>query len=356
MKHYFAKRKEEIAEQVRMVCAEEGAAMKDPSPFAAELFSRLARFTARGKMIRGALVSIGAGLAAEQVPASALPLGAAMELFQSALLIHDDIMDRDELRRGELTVHTRYARDAEESGVADSLHLGEGLGICAGDVAIFLAFQLVSRAGELSGRGAELLSLCSREMVRVGTAQMSDIAWGSGWGDPSVEDVMNLYRYKTGRYTFSLPLAAGALSAGAGPEYCRRLEQFGELAGIIFQIRDDELGLFGNQEEMGKPLGSDIAEGKKTIYYLALRDAAGRDAAERLDAIFGSGRVGPREIDEVRGYAEDFGIRTMVDQRVARIRREAETVLEIIEGSEPAHEPWLGYLQELLDYVGSRNR
>ncbi len=356
MKNYFAKRKEEISEQVKLTCLEEAAAMRGDSPFAPELLRRIFDFTSRGKMIRGALVSIGAGLAGEIVPPAALPLGAAMELFQSALLIHDDIMDRDEVRRGEITFHTRYAREAQEAGVGESLHLGEGLGICAGDVAICLAFRLVARAGELSGKGAELVSLCSREMVRVGAAQMSDIAWGCGWGEPSVEEVLNLYRYKTGRYTFSLPLSAGALAAGAAADYCRRLEQFGELIGVIFQIRDDELGLFGDQAETGKPVGSDIAEGKKTIYYLALRDVAGDELADRLGEIFGSGQVSPRDIEEVRSYAENYGIRKMVDQRVLRIRGEAEAVLDEIEKAGNSYDPWLGYLRELLDYVVSRKR
>ncbi|WP_020611160.1 polyprenyl synthetase family protein [Sediminispirochaeta bajacaliforniensis] len=355
MQQYLSQQKQNLTEEIRRACRREAAAMEQKNPQASDLFTLLADFSTRGKMIRGSLVSLGAGLVAGDAPPAALPLGAAMELFQSALLIHDDIMDRDTMRRGQSTVHHYYALEAAKYGTDDAARLGESLGICAGDVAIFLAFSLVNEAGRIAGNRHELVGLFSREMSIVGTAQMSDVAWSDGWGDPNLAEVISLYRYKTGRYTFSLPLSAGALIAGADRRFRDLLEAYGELLGILFQIRDDELGLFGESEEVGKPIGSDIAEGKKTLFYLMLKKAAEGEALSVLERIYGKGTAGIDEVRQIRKIAVSTGVLSSVETMMDDYKRKAEAVLDQILSLGIGREPWSGYLRQLLDYVCRRN-
>jgi geranylgeranyl diphosphate synthase type I len=358
MTEFFERQKEELSSYIWQVCAREAGEVSMVGSMGPELMDRLADFSCRGKMIRGSLAALGSALVSGKVLPAALPLGAAMELFQSSLLVHDDIMDRDTTRRGIPTIHYRYETEADAGGAGDPGHLGESLGICAGDVAIFLGFSLVAEAGALSGRTNELVRLCSREMNIVGTAQMLDVAWSGSWGSPSADDVIRLYRYKTGRYTFSLPLSAGALIGGGSPVVRGILEELGELIGIIFQIRDDELGLFGDASELGKPVGSDIAEGKRTLYYLTLKARATENERVRINELFGrgngSGGVEASVVAEVRELAERLEVRESVETLVSGFAETCGLLLERLKAENADAQPWYGYLSELLDYVKTR--
>jgi geranylgeranyl diphosphate synthase, type I len=351
---YFKARKKELAAAIAAACDREKEALEPVNGASPEILDRLSDFSCRGKMIRGILVSAGSALCSGAVSPAALPMGAAMELFQSALLIHDDIMDRDTTRRGVPTMHHRYALEAASGGVREPAHLGESLGICVGDIAVFLAFSLVAEAGLLCGRAAELTRLCSREMTIVGASQMLDVSWSDGWGIPDKDDVIRLYRYKTGRYTFSLPLAAGVLIAGGSRELQQELEKFGELLGIIFQIRDDELGLFGDEGELGKPVGSDIAEGKRTIFYLTMLEEASEAQSKELAELYGSGKADGPTVQALRTIASSLGVQEKVGRLVSGLEEDAREILTALEDKKICHEPWLSYLEQLLNYVGKR--
>ncbi|MBT3272922.1 MAG: hypothetical protein HN368_07200, partial [Spirochaetales bacterium] len=141
-------------------------------PLGPDVLSRIIDFAEQGKMIRGGLVCLADGLATGRVSADSFTAGAAIELFQSALLVHDDIMDRDLYRRGNPSVFHQYATDARLSSFRDPDHLGEGLGICAGDIAFFLGFELLTDLGPQSGSFIKIFSRSARELSYVGIAQM----------------------------------------------------------------------------------------------------------------------------------------------------------------------------------------
>ncbi|HET6487239.1 MAG TPA: polyprenyl synthetase family protein, partial [Spirochaetia bacterium] len=244
--------------------------LSEVNQLANEACDRLRQFVLAGKMIRGGLVTVGLSLCRDGPSSRELHMahqvGAAIELFQSGLLIHDDIMDRDLMRRGRATLFEQYSRDARQGGVNDWRHLGEALGTCVGDVAFFLGYELLGGLSPSPAALGRIIALFSRELAAVGIAQMQDVAWGADpSAQPGTDDILRLYRFKTGRYSFSLPLAAGAILAGAADSSIEALEALGECVGVIFQIRDDELGLWGDEKKTGKPVGSDIREGKKTL-------------------------------------------------------------------------------------------
>ena len=356
MMAYFQERKERISAWLQELFRSSAGSFGRVNPLGRELGERLLRFALQGKMLRGGLVSLGAGLAHDPAREAVDPemetrAGAAMELLQSGLLVHDDIMDRDTVRRGQPTIFYQYAADAERGGARDAYHLGEALGICAGDVAYFLAFEVL--AGLPAAVAAGISGLCARELALVGVAQMQDVSWGAAAVEAGAEDILRLYTYKTGRYTFSLPLLAGALLAGGGPELLARLERVGECLGVLFQIRDDELGLFGDEQELGKPVGSDIREGKKTLFYATLLRRAEAETRSRLAGIFGNPGIGAEEICFVQSELERLGVRREVAEVAATYEKEARRLIAELPEGRSGERRLVG---DLLRYTQERTR
>jgi geranylgeranyl diphosphate synthase type I len=355
---YFQARKQEIAEYLQVFFDEKAEGLGRVNPLGRDLCDRLHAFALRGKMIRGGLVSLGCsvvkgGGCTSEYRRLATAAGAAMELFQSGLLIHDDIMDRDTARRGLKSVFFQYAEMAGGAGIGDSYHLGESLGICAGDVGYFLAFEILGGLDVPSPVHREVVSLSARELGYVGVAQMQDIFAGAAGKTVMDEEVLKLYLYKTGRYTFSLPLMVGGVLAGGEKGLIGHLERLGETLGVIFQIKDDEIGLFGDAAETGKPVGSDIKEGKKTLYYGYLQRRAAKEDLERLSGIFGNADIGQAEVQYVRDLTERLGIRKEIQRRADRLAESSRSLIDTLVSSES---PDREVLAGLLDYSLARTR
>ena len=247
----------DIARELERLLAARAGALARTGRAGGEAARRLARFAARGKMVRGGLLVLGwrmHGGEAGPVPRRVvLRAAAALELLHSALLVHDDIMDGDRLRRGEPTVHARYEDEARRAGAVDPERTGMALGVSAGDLAIFAALDEIAALEVDPALALALARRVGGELALVGAGQFEDVALGAGRGWPSRAAVLAVYTYKTARYTFSLPLACGALLAGARPAAVARLERIGEILGTVFQILDDErhpdakLGRDGNR-------------------------------------------------------------------------------------------------------------
>ncbi len=358
MKAFFAARKEEIHEYLKRTIEAKAEELSKVHPLGRDAVERILDFAGRGKMLRGGMVGLGYALYAEggreaseeaSMPEDVVAVGAAMELFQSAFLIHDDIMDRDTRRRGVATVFSQYAEAAKEEGLPDAEHMGESLGICAGDIAFFLAYEILGRVGS-GERGADcapLFSFASQELSYVGVAQMLDVRWGNGADRVEEADVLELYRYKTGRYTFSLPLSAGALLAGVDASKRKLLEQIGELLGVVFQLRDDELGLFGDEDALGKPIGSDVREGKRTPLFLSLMERVEEAERNKLLGIFGNEDSTEEEIEHVRSLVEELGVRDEIIRTCEGLSRDARNEIESLQETNPEA---YRVLEDLLDY------
>ncbi|MBN1648844.1 MAG: polyprenyl synthetase family protein [Spirochaetales bacterium] len=317
--------KDKISLFLRNFLSECGSENSRINHFGSEVADDLSEFTMRGKMIRGALVFIGSRLSGSgPAESDIVKTAAAIELFQSGLLVHDDIMDQDLVRRGKPSMHALYGSRYGSSNQDNHIHLGESLGICAGDIAFFLACELLTRLDCPSATRISLLSLFSREMSVVATAQMQDIMHGEDPSFPDPDRILSLYRYKTGRYSFSLPLSAGATLAGAELSERQALEEIGEIMGILFQIRDDELGLAGNESRLGKPVGSDIEEGKKTLPLCLLYNDLPTGEKEHMRAVLGGKKKNPADISYISGLYRERN----TSVRVAEIQKKYVAELE----------------------------
>lgn len=355
---YFKSKRKDIVRYLETFFAEKDEELSAVNFLGVPLGRRLFEFTREGKMIRGGLVSLGyqlfSGLTSgSETEESLVSAGAAMELFQTALLIHDDIMDRDKQRRGRESIFYQYVMNAQEQLDNDAYHTGEALGICAGDVAFFLGFELLTKVAVDYQSYKKIINRCAKELSYVGIAQMQDVYFGTTKGEVTDQDIVNLYRYKTGRYTFSLPLSVGCIIAGRQADTLEKIEALGELLGIIFQIKDDELGLFGEETEIGKPVGSDIIEGKKTLFSLFLRQAVQKEELDRIEQIFGNSTIGSDEIDYIRKLIDTNGIRSRVNDIVGKL---AEQIDETILALGELHEDGKERLRRLVDYLLTRTK
>jgi len=312
--------------------------------------ARMQAFVRTGKMLRAGMVAVGCAAAGKRPGAAALRAGAAVELIQAGRLIHDDIIDRDLVRRGGPSLHVQYARLGRKAGALDAGHFGEGMGICIGDIALFMGFEILAKLPLPAAPRAEVLGLWSDDLCRVGLAQMQDLNFGQTFPDASEAEIRHLYVNKTGRYTFSAPLRTGAVLAGAGAGLKDGLARLGETLGLLFQMRDDELGLYGDAAVMGKPVGSDIREAKLTLFMRRLFDRVSPGDRRRLAGLFGNSRLSPAMLREVLAMAERSGVRDEMRREMDRLRVRAGRAIEALPAAPAARRRLLS----LLDYVVER--
>lgn len=221
----------------------------------------------------------------EESPEAVLRAVSSLELIQACALIHDDIIDSSDTRRGNPTVHKVIgAHHAARSWRGDAHAFGEHVAILIGDLALAWADDMVAESG-LSCAARDRAYEAWRDMrSEVIGGQILDISLEAS-GDERVESANTVNRFKTAAYTIERPLHFGALIAGAGEETITALRAYGRDIGIAFQLRDDILGVFGDAAETGKPVGDDLSEGKRTVLVaraLEALDAADPDAAATL--------------------------------------------------------------------------
>ncbi|URA09990.1 polyprenyl synthetase family protein [Thermospira aquatica] len=318
-----------------------------------DVVERLKEFSLSGKLIRGALILFAEEMFAGKYTANAIKAAVSMELFQSGLLIHDDIMDQDTKRRGKTTIFYQYAELAKNISENEqtAYHFGESMGICVGDIAFFLGFENLSSLEVSPSTHNKIYNTFAREMSFVGLGQMQDIFFSLTDEGLSENTILSIYLYKTSRYTFSLPLMIGALLGGAKKHAIACLETIGENIGIIFQIKDDELGIFGDEKIVGKPIGSDIQENKKTLYFWYLQRYSNDEEKQKLSNIFGKSTITAKDVAFVHDLIKKYDIQNTIYQKQTGLAQLVKD--EIL--SLPVAENYHKALLELLDYNLSRN-
>ncbi|MGC8766529.1 MAG: polyprenyl synthetase family protein [Brevinematia bacterium] len=282
-----------------------------------DVLDRIYEFSLSGKMLRGGLVIFSDEMFSGRRSNDSKKCAVAIELLQSGLLIHDDIMDDDIQRRGQDTLFFQYKKVSEKKGIDKSYEIGKSLGICAGNIAFSLSFEVLSNI-ENKNLISKLIYKFSKEMSIVNVGQMKDVLVSGFKGTIEEEEIMSIYKYKTSRYSFSLPLSLGAIIGNASSENIRNLEELGEYFGIMFQIQDDKIGLISTSEKLGKPRGSDIKENKKTIFHALLFKHASQEESRKLLGIFGKQSIEADDIDYVIDLCKKYGIFDEVNRKVMK--------------------------------------
>lgn len=285
-------------------------------PEFAELVAAVRDLSLRGgKRLRAALLIAGYRAASARASLDpALDAGVALELLQSYFLIHDDWMDGDTVRRGGPAVHVMLGKRFGSSA------LGERAGILAGDYAAALAADTIARVAAAPPRLARVGAAFAEMQLDVVAGQQLDLLGKSA----SFEAV---YTLKTTAYTVRGPLRIGALLGGASPPILDAIDRFSHPIGIAFQLRDDVLGAFGDPAQTGKPLGTDLRTGKRTLLLdLALQRARGRDH-RLLRSVIGNPGATSERVAQALAAVERSGARPAVEARIEALTQEGLAAL-----------------------------
>lgn len=203
------------------------------------------------------------GPATGEAAEGALHAVSALELIQACALIHDDLMDASQTRRGAPTVHVAFAdRHAERGWRGSAENFGLAASVLIGDLALAWADDMFAAAPLPAGVLAAAQPTWQAMRTEVLAGQYLDVHT-QATGDESPEAALRVCEFKTAAYTVARPLQLGAALAGAGEDLQDTLRSFGTDVGVAFQLRDDLLGVFGDPAVTGKPAGDDLVEGKQ---------------------------------------------------------------------------------------------
>ncbi|WP_305786264.1 polyprenyl synthetase family protein [Symbioplanes lichenis] len=281
-----------------------------------------------GKRLRPAFAYWGfrgaGGVDSDQVVAAV----SALELVQAAALIHDDLMDRSDTRRGEPSVHKRFAaRHAAAAWLGDAEAFGDKAAVLLGDLALVWSDEL------LQGAGVDLEALVRARPVfdemrtEVTVGQYLDVL-SPVTGDMTAARASKVARFKSAKYTVERPLLLGAALAGAPRAVFEAYSGYGLPLGEAFQLRDDVLGVFGDPGVTGKPAGDDLREGKRTYLIATAYETAG--PAERAELETGLGSPAP-DVARLREIITATGALDRTESRIAALTTAGLAALDAVE-------------------------
>jgi geranylgeranyl diphosphate synthase type I len=308
---------------------------------------------AGGKRLRPALVYFGYLACGGPAQSKVMPLAMATELLHAYLLIHDDIMDHAEVRRGKPSAHAFFRdRHKTEGWPDDAGDYGRAMAILVGDLAHTHAVELFSSvlAGDVPSQTKLALHRIFFPMCReVIDGQYLEMHMGYQQ-EPSEEDLRRVLRLKSGLYSVERPLQLGATLAQASEGPFQALCRYGAAVGEAFQLQDDLLGMFGDPKAVGKPVGDDLKEGKFTfLMHHALR-LANAEQRSILRAAFGRTDLSEAEVEAACWVIRDSGGRAAVVEMIEACSQEARDALDGIE-LVPAGK---AFLLGLIDYLNER--
>jgi len=257
-----------------------------------------------GKRLRPHLVFLGYGAYDETVSMVA----AAHELLHTALLVHDDIIDRDIVRHNQPTIHAAYNKIYTDNltNLHDRAHFSESAALLAGDLLISFAYELITKAELPIKIHAAVTSLMTEGMFEVigGELMDTEAAFVKYPADP-----LTIYRYKTASYSIIAPLLSGAVMSPTNHDQpsLDALRSFATNIGVAYQIQDDILGVFGRSGETGKSTIGDLREGKRTLLIEHFTKAASADQMALFSRTFGNTSARDDDFTMLKNYLRDSG-------------------------------------------------
>ena len=263
-------------------------------------------------------------------------VAAALELFHAAALVHDDLIDASDTRRGLPSAHRLFEREhRQQHWQGDARRFGDSSAILLGDLLLVWSDELFADSIELlADRGNARAGRAEFNRMRtdVTAGQYLDIVAEAAWAqvpeDRALETALNVITYKSAKYSIEAPLAIGASLGGASMPQMAALREFGLPLGVAFQLRDDLLGVFGDSELTGKPAGDDLIEGKRTVLIALARPQLTPSARRTMDEL-----LGDPELDgaQVQALQETIRASGAIEQVEALIAQNVERALDALE-------------------------
>ena len=266
-------------------------------------------------------------------PSSAMPAASAVEMVHNFTLVHDDIMDNDEMRHGVPTVHKKF---------------GMPIAILAGDVLFSKAFQVITDSKLAPKANNQLVARLAKACVDVCEGQLLDVKMAEEKRIPTQGDYITMIGKKTAAL-FDVSCAMGAICATSNAKDISNLSSFGRNLGIAFQITDDLIGVMGDPKVTKKPVGNDLREGKKSLPILmAIKTAKGKDKKIILKA-FGNPKIARKDLNSAVNVIRALKIEESVRKQALKYAQKAEKSLAKYSG------PAKVELISLLDFVVKRS-
>ncbi|QKJ19674.1 polyprenyl synthetase family protein [Microbacterium hominis] len=318
-------------------------AREETAPFGAEarlLVDAAAAALRGGKRLRGRFCVAGwRAVASPETAAGPLPdpvasAAAALEVFHAAALVHDDLIDNSDTRRGRPSAHRALQAAHAAAGWSGGAEaFGRSAAILLGDLLVAWSDDLFEEglraASTPLAAAARAQFAAMRREVTLG--QFLDIAEESAFAtepdDRHAERALRVASMKSARYSVQQPLSIGGALAGADDMQAAALAAFGHPVGMAFQLRDDVLGVFGDEAVTGKPSGDDLREGKRTVLIAYAREALEADARAEVDRLLGDPGLGPDEVAALQRTIIDTGALARVEELIDRYAAEAEAAL-----------------------------
>ena len=278
----------------------------------------------------------------------------AIETMEGYLLIHDDMMDRDDLRRGGKTVHRIYREWFKEKLNGDDKeaeHFGNSLAIDAGDIVETFGPELIATSNFPAERKIEAIKRYTTITRYTGYGQALDLIVDKlPINEITEKHVITIHKFKTSLYTITGPLQIGVILAGGTKEQQSIMEQYGENLGIAFQIQDDLLGVYADEKKLGKPVGSDLKEGKRTLLILKALEKGTPEQQARLKSFLGKQDITPEEVKEAQEIIKETGSLDYSKQLAIDYAKKGIQAIENADFNQEAKE----YLLGIADYLINR--
>lgn len=336
------------------------------SPDLVPLVEYSERFLTGGKRFRARFCFWGwraiSGLSPDDHPAHTdhpiFDLASALEVFHAAALVHDDIMDNSDTRRGEPAAHRFFeAHHRDNTFAGDAIHYGNSTALLVGDLLLAWSDELLNQALLYLGPGPAA-DATRREYAtmrsEVTLGQYLDIheeaAWRHSPEATRFDRSLRVITYKSAKYSMEAPLRLGASLAGASPSQLDQLSAFGLPLGIAFQLRDDMLGVFGDPEVTGKPSGDDLREGKRTVLIALAEEKMSPSARSVFADMLGDRDLTDDQISIMQTTLHDTGA---VDRVEAIIHESVDTAMAALKRATISPEA-AAELERLADAVTKR--
>lgn len=301
----------------------------------------LIRMNKDGKFIRAALIALGYySKNLNNDNKEYLPLATAYETFQTSILIHDDIIDNADLRRGKITIPKSYSNEFEKSNNNSKdfhqrkIHIANSLGICIGDLGFYLASKILISNYRDNPNFDRILNLYNTIVINTIKGEIIDVLlpFNEQYCDvprTTEDDVMEIYRLKTAWYSIIGPFSLGMVLANYSDEEIKKMQELLYNLGIGFQIKDDILGIFGDEKELGKSASSDVSEFKQTILYSYIAQN-NPEELENLHKYYGVEDLKEEDMDNVKDIFTRTGARKYATDIMESMFNETRKTLDNI--------------------------
>jgi geranylgeranyl diphosphate synthase, type I len=273
----------------------------------------------------------------------------AIELLHDFLLVHDDIVDKSPTRRGKPSMHVMFQRYLDANKSEKIKFSGEDLSIVTGDIMYAMAIDTFLSIKEKHERKENALRHFIKAAAYTGAGEFIELLSGiKSLKDTTKADIYKIYDYKTAHYTFSAPLSIGAILAGANTNQVKTLTKYGIALGRAFQIKDDIIGIFGNEKKIGKSTLSDLQEAKKTLPLWHCYHNSNRNDKKTIEKILSKKQVTRSDLQIVKLLIQKTNTLAYTQAEIEKLNKHAQKLLALLSLKKPFKEALINYSRKII--------